>query len=108
FQKQMQRLTGEKDVSLHEAALQILQSRTGETEARVRELQANIEAARARIEANAARIAAIEQTRKENLEKIAAAEQAIRTANAARMENEAAAARLGQENRALTDERERM
>ena len=107
-QKQMQRLTGEKDVSLHEAALQTLQSRTGETEARVRELQANIEAARARIEANAARIAAIEQTRKENLEKIAAAEARIRTANAARMENEAAAARLGQENRALTDERERM
>ena len=107
-QKQMQRLTGEKDVSLHEAALQTLHSRTGETEARVRELQANIEAARARIEANAARIAAIEQTRKENLEKIAAAEARIRTANAARMENEAAAARLGQENRALTDERERM
>ena len=107
-QKQMQRLSSEKDVGLHEAALETLHSRTGETEARVRELQAGIEAARARIAANTAKLARIEQTRKENQEKIAAAEQAIRTANAARMENEAAAARLGQENRALTDERERM
>ena len=105
---QMQRLANEKDIGLHEAALEGLQSRTGEAEARARELNAAIEAAKAKIEANALKIAEIERTRGENKEKIAAAEETIRTANAARMEREAAVARLGQENRALTDERERM
>ena len=107
-EKQMQRLANEKDIGLHEAALEGLQSRTGEAEARARELNAAIEAAKAKIEANALKIAEIERTRGENKEKIAAAEETIRTANAARMEKEAAVARLGQENRALTDERERM
>ena len=107
-ENQMQRLANEKDIGLHEAALEGLQSRTGEAEARARELNAAIEAAKAKIEANALKIAEIERTRCENKEKIAAAEETIRTANAARMEKEAAVARLGQENRALTDERERM
>ena len=107
-ENQMQRLANEKDIGLHEAALEGLQSRTGEAEARARELNAAIEAAKAKIEANALKIAEIERTRSENKEKIAAAEETIRTANAARMEKEAAVARLGQENRALTDERERM
>ena len=105
-ENQMQRLAN--DIGLHEAALEGLQSRTGEAEARARELNAAIEAAKAKIEANALKIAEIERTRGENKEKIAAAEETIRTANAARMEKEAAVARLGQENRALTDERERM
>ena len=107
-ENQMQRLASEKDIGLHEAALEGLQSRTGEAEARARELNAAIEAAKAKIEANALKIAEIERIRGENKEKIAAAEETIRTANAARMEKEAAVARLGQENRALTDERERM
>ena len=107
-ENQMQRLANEKDIGLHEAALEGLQSRTGEAEARARELNAAIEAAKAKIEANALKIAEIESTRGENKEKIADAEETIRTANAARMEKEAAVARLGQENRALTDERERM
>ena len=107
-ENQMQRLANEKDIGLHEAALEGLQSRTGEAEARARELNAAIEAAKAKIEANALKIAEIERTRGENKEKIAAAEKTIRTANAARMEKEATVARLGQENRALTDERERM
>ena len=107
-ENQMQRLANEKDIGLHEAALEGLQSRTGEAEVRARELNAAIEAAKAKIEANALKIAEIERTRGENKEKIAAAEETIRTANAARMEKEAAVARLGQENRALTDERERM
>ena len=107
-ENQMQRLANEKDIGLHEAALEGLQSRTGEAEARARELNAAIEAAKAKIEANALKIAEIERTRGENKGKIAAAEETIRTANAARMEKEAAVARLGQENRALTDERERM
>ena len=107
-ENQMQRLANEKDIGLHEAALEGLQSRTGEAEARARELNAAIEAAKAKIEANALKIAEIERTRGENKEKIAAAEETIRTANAVRMEKEAAVARLGQENRALTDERERM
>ena len=107
-ENQMQRLANEKDIGLHEATLEGLQSRTGEAEARARELNAAIEAAKAKIEANALKIAEIERIRGENKEKIAAAEETIRTANAARMEKEAAVARLGQENRALTDERERM
>ena len=107
-ENQMQRLANEKDIGLHEAALEGLQSRTGEAEARARELNAAIEAAKAKIEANALKIAEIERIRGENKEKIAAAEETIRTANAARMEKEAAVAHLGQENRALTDERERM
>ena len=107
-EKQLQRLADEKDIGLHEAALQGLQSRTGEAEARARELQTVIEAAKAKIEANALKIAEMERTRGDNLQKIAAAEQTIRTANAARMEKEAAVEKLNRDNRALTDERERM
>jgi chromosome segregation protein len=106
-EKQMQRLD-EKDISLHEAALEGLQSRTGEAEARARELHAAIDAAKAKIEANTLKIAEMERTRGENQQRIAAAEETIRSANAARMEREAAIAKLGQDNRALTDERERM
>src|SRR5699024_8382873 len=47
-------------------------------------------------------------TRGENQQKIAAAEETIRTANAARLQAEADTAKLAQENRALTGERERM
>ena len=50
----------------------------------------------------------MERTRGDNPQKIAAAEQTIRTANAARMEKEAAVEKLNRDNRALTDERERM
>ena len=107
-EKQLQRLADEKDIGLHEAALQGLQSRTGEAEARARELQTVMEAAKAKIEANALKIAEMERTRGDNLQKIAAAEQTIRTANAARMEKEAAVEKLNRDNRALTDERERM
>ena len=73
-QKQMQRLADEKDIGLHEASLESLQSRTGETEARVRELQAAIQAAKAQIEANQLKIADIERNRGENQQKSAAAE----------------------------------
>ncbi len=105
---QMRRLTGEKDIGLHEAALETLRSRTGEAEARARELNAVMDAARAAITANDARIADIRRAREESKQKIADAESAIRAANAARLEKEAAITRLGQENRTLTDERERM
>ena len=62
-EKQMQRLADEKDISLHEAALEGLQSRTGEAEARARELHAAIDAAKAKIEANTLKIAEMERTR---------------------------------------------
>lgn len=48
----MQKLRTEKDLSLHEAALETLKGRSGEAEARVRELQANVAAAKERIAAN--------------------------------------------------------
>ena len=73
-----------------------------------RELQTAIEAAKAKIEANALKIAEMERVRGDNQQKIAAAEETIRSANAARLEKEAAISKLGQDNRALTDERERM
>ena len=105
---QLERLTNEKDIGLHEASLETLRSRSGEAAARARELEAAITAANATLEANAAKAEAIERERAEAKDKIAAAEQAIREANAARLEKEAEITRLGQENRALTDERERM
>ena len=105
---QLERLTHEKDIGLHEASLETLRSRSGEAAARARELEASITAAKATLEANAAKAEAIERERAEAKDKIAAAEQAIRNANAARLEKEAEITRLGQENRALTDERERM
>ena len=105
---QLERLTNEKDIGLHEASLETLRSRSGEAAARARELEAAITAANATLEANAAKAEAIERERAEAKDKIAAAEQAIRDANAARLEKEAEITRLGQENRALTDERERM
>ena len=105
---QLERLTHEKDIGLHEASLETLRSRSGEAAARARELKASIVAAQATLEANAAKAEAIERERAEAKDKIAAAEQAIREANAARLEKEAEITRLGQENRALTDERERM
>ena len=105
---QLERLIHEKDIGLHEASLETLRSRSGEAAARARELEAAITAANATLEANAAKAEAIERERAEAKDKIAAAEQAIRDANAARLEKEAEITRLGQENRALTDERERM
>ena len=105
---QLERLTHEKDIGLHEASLETLRSRSGEAAARARELEASITAAKATLEANAAKAEAIERERAEAKDKIAAAEQVIRDANAARLEKEAEITRLGQENRALTDERERM
>ena len=107
-ENQMQRLANEKDIGLHEAALEGLQSRTGEAEARVRELQANVAAAKERIAANELRANEIKRASEENKQKITAAEETIRKANAERMEKEAAVTRLTQENRTLTDERERM
>ena len=102
------RLTAEKDVSLHQAALETLAGRTGEAEARARELNASIEACRQRIRANELSVENIQRQREENRRRIADCEQAIRDANAARMQAEADSTRLAQENRALTDERERM
>ena len=102
------RLTAEKDVSLHQAALEMLAGRTGEAEARARELNASIEACRQRIRANELSVENIQRQREENRRRIADCEQAIRDANAARMQAEADSTRLAQENRALTDEREKM
>ena len=102
------RLTAEKDVSLHQAALETLAGRTGEAEARARELNAAIEANRQRIRANELAAEDIRRRREENRQRIAGCEQAIRDANAARMQAEAETSRLAQQNRALTDERERM
>ena len=102
------RLTAEKDVSLHQAALETLAGRTGEAEARARELNASIEACRQRIRANELSVENIQRQREENRRRIADCEQAIRDANAARMQAEADSTRLAQENRALTDEREKM
>ena len=107
-EKQLQRLADEKDVGLHEAALEGLRSRTGEADARARELQTAIEAAKAKIEANALKIAEMERVRGDNQQKISAAEETIRSANAARLEKEDAISKLGQDNGALTDERKRM
>ncbi|MEE0801248.1 MAG: chromosome segregation protein SMC [Gemmiger sp.] len=104
----MQRVTDEKDMSLHAAALETLKSRTGEAEARVRELQAAADAARAQMQANDLRAAEIERTREENRGRITAAEQSIREANEARLRKEAEVSKLAQDNRALNDERERM
>ena len=104
----MQKLRTEKDLSLHEAALETLKGRSGEAEARVRELQANVAAANERIAANELRANEIKRASEENKQKITAAEETIRKANAERMEKEAAVTRLTQENRILTDERERM
>ena len=102
------RLTAEKDRSLHQAALETLAGRTGEAEARARELNASIEACRQRIRANELSIGEIHRQREENRRRIEQCEQAIRDANAARMQTEADSTRMAQENRALTDERERM
>ena len=85
-----------------------LPGRASEAEARNRELQAVIQAAGASIAANEREAADIRRTREENRQKIAAAETAIRTANAQRMEKEAEITRLGQDKRTLTDEREKM
>ena len=104
----MQKLRTEKDLSLHEAALETLKGRSGEAEARVRELQANVAAAKERIAANELRANEIKRASEENKQKITAAEETIRKANAERMEKEAAVTRLTQDNRTLTDERERM
>ena len=102
------RLTAEKDLSLHAAALETLAGRTGEAEARARELNATMEACEQRIRANELSIEEIRRTREENRSRIAQCEQIIRDAGAARMEKEAEITRMTQENRALTDERERM
>ena len=102
------RLTAEKDRSRHQAALEPLAGRTGEAQARARELNAGIEACEQRIRANELSIENIRRQREENRQRIADCEKAIQDANAARMQAEAETTRLAQENRTLTDEREKM
>lgn len=74
----MQKLRTEKDLSLHEAALETLKGRSGEAEARVRELQANVAAAKERIAANELRANEIKRASEENKQRLTAAEENIR------------------------------
>jgi chromosome segregation protein len=106
--KQLQHLADEKDIRLHEAALETLASRSGEAAARAETLRANMAAGEATIREHEQHIAAIERTKGDADAKITALEQSIHAAGTARMEKEAEQTRLSQQNRTLTDEREKM
>ena len=106
--RRMDKLTAEKDAELHNAAIETLRSRTGEDKARraeARESMAELEALNAR---SREQIAGIEAEKQACAKRIAAAEEAIRTATSQRMEQEGAAAKQAQRVRAVTDEREKM
>ena len=107
-EKRLARLAAEKDGDMHRAAIENLESRTGENAARARELARSIGALEALNEKNRADVAAIQAEKNAANEKIDQVERAIRAATEARMVQEGLTTRQSQQSRAVTDQREKM
>ena len=107
-EKRLARLGAEKDGDMHRAAIENLESRTGENAARARELARSIGALEQLNEKNRADVAAIQAEKAAANERINQVEQAIRAATEARMIQEGLTTRQSQQSRNVTDQREKM
>ena len=107
-EKRLARLGAEKDGDMHRAAIENLESRTGENVARARELERSIGALEQLNEKNRADVAAIQAEKAAANERINQVEQAIRAATEARMIQEGLTTRQSQQSRNVTDQREKM
>ena len=107
-EKRLARLGAEKDGDMHRAAIENLESRTGENAARARELERSIGALEQLNEKNRADVAAIQAEKAAANERINQVEQAIRAATEARMIQEGLTTRQSQQSRNVTDQREKM
>ena len=107
-EKRLARLGAEKDGDMHRAAIENLESRTGENAARARELERSIGALEQLNEKNRADVAAIQAEKAAANERINQVEQAIRAATEARMIQEGLTTKQSQQSRNVTDQREKM
>ena len=107
-EKRLARLSAEKDGDMHRAAIENLESRTGENAARARELERSIGALEQLNEKNRADVAAIQAEKAAANERINQVEQAIRAATEARMIQEGLTTKQSQQSRNVTDQREKM
>ena len=107
-EKRLARLGAEKDGDMHRAAIENLESRTGENAARARELARSIGALEQLNEKNRADVAAIQAEKAAANERINQVEQAIRAATEARMIQEGLTTKQSQQSRNVTDQREKM
>ena len=107
-EKRLARLSAEKDGDMHRAAIENLESRTGENAARARELERSIGALEQLNEKNRADVAAIQAEKAAANERINQVEQAIRAATEARMIQEGLTTQQSQQSRNVTDQREKM
>ena len=107
-EKRLARLSAEKDGDMHRAAIENLESRTGENAARARELERSIGALEQLNEKNRVDVAAIQAEKAAANERINQVEQAIRAATEARMVQEGLTTKQSQQSRNVTDQREKM
>lgn len=107
-EKRLARLAAEKDVQMHEAAIEQLKGRTGENAQRGQELARSIRALEELNAQNRQRIEAIGQSKAQAQARIQQKESDIRAATEARLQKEGSAAQQSQRVRAITDEREKM
>ena len=104
----MERLALEKDRESHRAALQSLEGRAGEDEARAEKLRQNITMLEAQNEESRRKIDAVQAAIQAGKEEISAREQAIDESSRRRLELEGTIEQERRRQRQLTDEREAM
>ena len=107
-QIRMDRLTCEKDIQLHEAAVETLHSRTGEHSQRAEEIQRSLASLEQLNRDNEQKIEAIRTAKEQSAGRIAAKEEEIRTAAETRLQKEGGIARQSQQVRSLSEQRESM
>lgn len=107
-EKRMARLAAEKDLDMHQATIQDLENRHGESDQRNRALQESI----VRLEnANAqhrADIQSITEAKQTSAQRIQEKEAAIRQAAELRIQKEGSISQQSQQQRAISDQREKM
>ncbi len=107
-QARMQRLSAEKDVQLHQAAIESLKARTGEQSQRAQDIRRSVASLEALNLENRQKIEDIRAAKEECSRRIAKKEEEIRTAGEERLQKEGGIARQSQKVRSLTDQREQM
>ena len=107
-QARLDRLSAEKDSQLHAAAIQTLESRTGEHSQRAEEIRTSVKALKLRNEDHLSQIEKITAAKAGCGERIAAKEAEIKAAAEARMQKEGSISRQSQKIRTLSDQREKM
>ena len=104
----MEHLAEENNIALAQAAIDTLESRTGETSQRAQEIQQSLQALQQLNEQNLSKIEQIQKDKQTCQSRIAEKEQAIREAAKRRLEREQASAEQNRRVRTISDQREKL